>query len=155
VDFRPTLRERKRCTILPVLQSATMRSILPYICPWLKEGRDRLQRRLLEAYVNSAFVTHTQFRPAPQWPNILMQSGVSYYQVPTSLWEPIQLTKKDSKDIAPMHFFKPSRKMNLYIISQTSFRATWREENFDFTLKVEGQKPGTEPSENGAPTGYL
>jgi hypothetical protein len=37
--------------------------------------------------------------------------------------------------------------MNWYIISQTSFWATWREENFDFTLKVEGQKPGTEPSE--------
>jgi hypothetical protein len=46
-----------------------------------------------------------------------------------------------------MHFFKPSRKMNLYIISQTSFWATWREEKFNFILKAEGQKPGTEPSE--------
>ncbi len=51
MDFRPTLRERTRCTTLPVLQSATMRSILPYICPWLKEGRDCLQRRLLDARI--------------------------------------------------------------------------------------------------------
>jgi len=97
--------------------------------------------------MKSAFVTHTQFRPAPQWPNILLQSGVWYYQVPTSLWKRIHLTKKHSKDVGPMHFFKPSRKMNLYTISQTSFWATWREENFNFTLKVEGEKPGTEPSE--------
>jgi hypothetical protein len=46
-----------------------------------------------------------------------------------------------------MHFFKSSRKMNLYIILQTSFWATWREENLHFTFKVEGQKPGTERSE--------
>ncbi len=123
MDFQPTLRERRCCTALPVLQSATVRSILPCICPWRQNNRmmwissvqtlpahcwRKEEIACKEAcwtrgYVNTAFVTHTQFRPSRQWPNIL-QSGVSLYEVPTAVWRRIHLTTKRSNDVGAMHF---------------------------------------------------
>jgi hypothetical protein len=142
VDFRPTLRERRRCTTLPVPPSATMQSILAYICPWRQNKRmiwcsslhslaagcwrkeeiackDACWRR---GYVNSAFVTHTQFRPAPQWPNIL-QSGFHATKFQLRFEDVFTWLRNIARTLEQCTF-KPSRKINLYIISQTSF---WRE----------------------------
>jgi hypothetical protein len=147
-----------------------MRSILPYICPWrqnkrmiwcsslhaLPAGCWRKEEIACKAacwtrgYVNSAFVTHTQFRPAPQWPNIL-RSGLSCYQVPTSLWRRINLTTEHSEDVGAMHFQTVSENQLVHNLTnkllKRSFWATWREANFNLTSKVEGPKPGTGPSE--------
>jgi hypothetical protein len=120
-------------------------------CRLLKEGRDRLQRRLLEARICELSFCHSHTVQACTSMTQHSAVRVSCYQVPTSLWRRIHLTTKHSEDVGAMHFQTVSENQLVHNLTNKllmrSFWATWREANFNLTSKVEGQKPGTERSE--------